>query len=248
MQPTFGVELEFIVRYRIDDYEPARALGEGILRPINPYSRQFGAILREHIITILRVAGFDVNDVLSKTDYQKWTVATDGSISWDDLEMSCGFDFYGIEVKTPALYYSDEALTQIQKVIILIKSHFEVLVNQSCGLHVHVGNGDAGFPLQTLKNIGMLTTVFERQIDMIHPLHRLASLYARRVACQFRRMGPFERAQRIIDIETLEELIDCYHLQSSGVREGYIAYNFLNLVSTRPLNTVEFRQHEGSLD
>lgn len=251
MQPTFGVELEFIVRYRIEDYEPAFALGEGDLWPEHQYmcrSAQFSAIVGKHIVATLREAAYVVNDVSSRINYEKWTVATDGSISWDDLEISCGFDYCGVEFKTPALHCSEEALTLIQRAVMIIKSHFQVIVNQSCGLHVHVGNRDAGFPLQTLKNIGMLATIFERQIDMIHPEHRLASLYAQRVACQFRQMGPFERAQRINAIEELEELIDCYHLRSSGVREGYMAYNFLNLVTGRGLKTVEFRQHGGSLD
>lgn len=251
MQPTFGVELEFIVRYRIEDYEPAFAMGEGDLCPTHLYmsrSAQFAAIIGKRIVATLRKAAYIVNDVFSRINYENWTVANDGTISWDDLEISRGFDYCGVEFKTPALPYSEEALILIQRAVMLIKSHFQVFVNQSCGLHVHVGNRDSGFPLQTLKNIGMLTTIFERQIDMIHPEHRLASLYAQRVASQFRQMGPLERAQRIDDIEDIEELIDCYHLRSSGVREGYMAYNFLNLVTGRGLKTVEFRQHEGSLD
>ncbi len=251
VQPTFGVELEFILRYRIDDYEPARALGEGILWPINPYmprTRQFGALVRAHIVTTLREAGFDVNDVVAKTNYQKWTVATDGSITWEDLRTPCGFEYCGIEVKSPAAYYSDEALMQIQKAVVLLKSNFEVFVNETCGLHVHVGNGRDGFPLQTLKNFCMLTTVFERQFDMIHPLHRLANHYTKRVSNQFHGMGPFERAQRVNALDDLTQLTECYHLQITGLREGYMAYNFMNLVPARPLNTVEFRQHEGSLN
>ena len=250
MQLTFGVELEFIVRFRLADYEPARAGGEGIFwHPSQRLTRikQLGAVLRAHVITILQEAGLDVNDVQDKANYQKWTVDTDGSISWDDLPLSVGLGYYGIEVKSPAFYYSDWALTQIQKVVILVRSNFEVFVNESCALHVHVGNCHAGFPLQTLKNFCMLATVFERQFDMLHPLHRLTSPFARRVAGQFPLMAPLAKAQTINGFETIGQLTDCYHLKKNGQHEGYMAYNFLNL-TTRPLRTIEFRQHAGSLD
>ena len=48
-----------------------------------------------------------------------------------------------------------------------------LLVNNTCGLHVHVGNDEDGFPLQTLKNVLSLHTAFERVIDSIHSLHRI---------------------------------------------------------------------------
>lgn len=48
------------------------------------------------------------------------------------------------------------------------------VTNKSCGFHVHVGNGSAGFPLQTIKNVLSVCTAFERFIDSMHDTTRIA--------------------------------------------------------------------------
>ena len=256
LQLTFGVELEFVVRYKTDDYEQACAGGEGKFwsssQRMMPF-QTYGAVLRAHMITILQEAGFDTNNVLQQvSNYQKWTVDSDSSIKWDKLPQVAGFAYYGIEVKSPAFYYSDWALMQIQRAVMLIRSEFQVFINESCALHVHVGNRTEGFPLQTLKNFCLLVTIFDRQIETLHPLHRLETIYALRPAHQFECMAPEEKARKIDANKTVEDLADCYHLQEWGGLEGYMAYNFLNLTNPpnvrRPTRTIEFRQHEGTLD
>lgn len=249
MQLTFGVEIELLVRYRVSDYEPSCAGGEGKFFAPSRYltrSRQLGGVLRANIITILQEAGFDTNDVLDKTDYAKWTVDSDGSIECPPE--SGDFAYYGIEVKSPACCFSPWALTQLQKVVVLINSKFEVFVNESCALHVHVGNRHDGFPLQNLKNFSMLTAVFERQFNMLHPLHRLQNAFAETVASQFPHMSSFDRVRRINAFRTQQDLIDCYHVRKDGIISGYMAYNFKNLATTRPFKTIEFRQHEGCME
>ncbi|KAK0940685.1 hypothetical protein LTR29_007710 [Friedmanniomyces endolithicus] len=52
-------------------------------------------------------------------------------------------------------------------------NNFTLLTNHSCGMHVHVGNGKEGFPLQTVKN--MLATYYacESAIDTLHASDRI---------------------------------------------------------------------------
>jgi len=50
-----------------------------------------------------------------------------------------------------------------------------VVVNVTCSLHVHIGNGDAGFELQTVKNLLSICTAFERVIDSMHAASRIGS-------------------------------------------------------------------------
>jgi hypothetical protein len=50
-----------------------------------------------------------------------------------------------------------------------------VVVNDSCSLHVHIGNGTAGFELQTVKNLLSICTAFERIIDSMHTKSRIGS-------------------------------------------------------------------------
>jgi len=48
-----------------------------------------------------------------------------------------------------------------------------VAVNDSCSLHVHIGNGTAGFELQTVKNLLSICTAFERVMDSMHAKSRI---------------------------------------------------------------------------
>jgi hypothetical protein len=47
-----------------------------------------------------------------------------------------------------------------------------LVVNKTCDLHVHVGNDNKGFPLQTAQNLVSLCTAFERVTDGMHPYTR----------------------------------------------------------------------------
>ena len=48
-----------------------------------------------------------------------------------------------------------------------------LVINNTCDLHVHVGNDNKGFPLQTVKNVMSLCTAFERVIDSMHSHSRI---------------------------------------------------------------------------
>ncbi|KAI7164350.1 hypothetical protein KC349_g802 [Hortaea werneckii] len=54
-----------------------------------------------------------------------------------------------------------------------IPGRFYPFVNSSCGLHVHVGNQQDGFPLQTVKNFLTVFALCERQIDMVNSAQRI---------------------------------------------------------------------------
>jgi hypothetical protein len=48
-----------------------------------------------------------------------------------------------------------------------------LVTNRTCSLHVHVGNNERGFPLQTVKNVMSMHTAFERVIDSMQPKPRI---------------------------------------------------------------------------
>ncbi|KAI5251263.1 hypothetical protein E4T42_04431 [Aureobasidium subglaciale] len=54
------------------------------------------------------------------------------------------------------------------------KPGFRVLVNGTCGMHIHVGRGNHGFNLDTLKNVMGMFTAFERCFDALLPVDRIA--------------------------------------------------------------------------
>lgn len=49
------------------------------------------------------------------------------------------------------------------------------VVNDTCSLHVHIGNGTAGFELQTVKNLLSICTACERIMDSMHTASRIGS-------------------------------------------------------------------------
>ncbi|KAK5126365.1 hypothetical protein LTR85_010601 [Meristemomyces frigidus] len=66
---------------------------------------------------------------------------------------------------------------------------FAMLVNKTCGLHVHVGNGYHGFPLHTVKNVVSTYVANERAIDAMHAENRIGGSTLP-VAPQNRKSGP----------------------------------------------------------
>ncbi|KAI5361668.1 hypothetical protein Slin15195_G127860 [Septoria linicola] len=87
---------------------------------------------------------------------------------------------------TPAVTYQEE----IEATYILLRSAFLdssqifdggawcLLVNDNCGLHVHIGNGASSrsqrtLPLETIQNVVSMYTANERAIDNMHPRNRI---------------------------------------------------------------------------
>lgn len=244
---TFGAEIEFIVRYDPDLYKDDQLAVKG-----NPYSTdalriKYGILVRKEIIKLLNENGFPTNDYRC-VDFSKWTVDSDDTVTSDEHSPN----WYPIELKTPVLECSPTTLKQVETVMKLLVCRFDLHVNNSCGLHVHVGNQDRGFTLRTLKNFCSLITAFERQLDSLHPPERVQSHFAVPVHRVFNPGTPLMEKLMIIDeLETVNDLIlrfNCIDRVPTKVR--HMAFNFLNLQQTLgvPLRTIEFRQHRGTLD
>lgn len=84
--------------------------------------------------------------------------------------------------------------------------------------------------------------MFEHQFNSLHPLHRLLDDYAKTVDKAFGFTPLEDRLCVIKNFKHLQQIIVQFN-----PHDGWCAYNFTNLVYTT-LNTIEFRQHQGSLD
>lgn len=245
---TFGIELEFIVRYKPEYYQDGLLAAEGQLwaSELGPTLHQkYGILVRVHMIHILIDNGFPTN-AFKETDFSKWTVDTDGSVTPIDIRGS----WYAIELKSPILVPSAAVFEDVERAVQLLRSHFQLFTNRTCGLHVHVGNENRGFELGTLKTFGSLITVFENQLNSLHPPDRLENQYAALTSTAFPAIPVREKLSVIDRIETIEDLILQFHLNDEGAFDKYMAFNFFNLQESlaKPLRTIEFRQHQGTLD
>ena len=262
---TFGVELEFLLLFDWEDHKVGMAQIFDICDPeerdIDGYyhddylnyidSRARKESARDYFFHALSGRGFPV----SRTpDSNAWNIARDDSIKTarsgpDDF----GYGYVGIELKSPALPYTNESLVKIRQMCRHLED-FDVLVNESCGLHVHVGNERKGFPLETMKNLCILTATFERELESIHHPHRIRNYYTRSIGSLFHKEISLPEIRRMIrNAETVGDLVQ---LVQKGVKQH--AYNLLNLQSSKDqpskdqsskdLKTFEFRQHEATIN
>lgn len=240
---TFGIELEFVVAYQVEPYAKFAQL-------------DIGTHVRAQLIEFLQDAGvYEINQLEDRTDYSFWTVGADGSIKAEPhnpyLPDWKGSEFVGIELKTPRLYYTDsaDAFEQLTHVVDAVKARYATFTNESCGLHIHVGNCDGGFPLRTVKTLAQLFVAYERQMSSIHPPHRVRNVHCRPPSCNFSSKDLSTNLNTLEVADDWETLIGYMSCNPAGSDRGF-AYNFTNLLTEDEVvpATIEFRQHEATLN
>jgi hypothetical protein len=182
---TFGVEFEFALatRNRVTtdpDPDPSDP------RPLQEYSGRIhnwdDVELQDHIANVLSNAGLPARVLIGagKNYDNKWTVGYDTSVQGPDVPVevahyasSHGYKWFPAEIGSPPYIYSPTSLEAIKHFCATLTSNFRCNVNASTGLHVHVGSGDAGFDIDTIRNLMIFLWTFEGQLDQLHP-NRLA--------------------------------------------------------------------------
>ena len=152
-----------------------------------------------------------------------WKIVTDGSL---------GDYARGIELVSPIL--TGEAGLDATERAMEALTDYGCTVSKKCGLHVHVGA--AGSPLGFFKNLLKLYAGYEPTIDRFMPASRRASanMYCRSVT----NIAPAK-------IDAATDFQGLLRLMST---QGEARYHKLNLAAYRRHQTVEFRQHSGTLD
>ena len=271
---TFGVEIEFILAYfQTPEWEARFEFGKVQEMPdyhfvLAEYSEKVQ--MRSEIISSLRKAGFGVNDE-GAANSTLWSVEGDGSVGPTLAEMESRalifangrqrslsdeerkkLRFCDVEVKSCVLPFNRDSLNAVARGVRTVVENHAVYVNQTCGLHVHVGNQTLGFPVQTVKNFATLVTCFEKQFNQFHPLHRLQSQYCILETTAFHpsERDPRRMAQIIDRFQTIEDVINRFGRERNepDVYENHWAYNLNNLLFRPDRRTIEFRQHAGTLD
>ena len=168
--------------------------------------------------------------------------------------------FTDVEINTRVLHFNIESLQEVSTAVEVVK-RFPTWCNDTTGLHVHVGNGydpALGFNLKTLKNFCHLVCTAAHQLNELHTSRRTTTNYAYQNFMQFapEDRTPFRMARIIENFETVEELTNFMHLnrndrdtsEENPISNHHMAYNFMNLSIVGGKRTIEFRQHEGTLD
>lgn len=222
------------------------------------------------IAAVLEQYGFpcytdDVVGVAGVDKVSRWYITDDVSVKPSN-NYPDGYQYFNIEINSPVYFYSPDSLAAIEQVFNILTTHFLINVNLSTGIHVHVGkNGHDGMDPDHLKRFLLLTWAFEPQLEAIHPWHRRQNIG--NYCHNFRAKSQFTKSCDL-DAETttrdeggflpweyvdVKKGLDMLFTQKDSLGLKYwmstakeVAYNLANL--DRAKRTVEFRQHESTLD
>ena len=178
-------------------------------------------VVREEIAQRLREAGIACYvEGYNHTDHtDHFKVVTDASL--------CGNDT--AEVVSPIL--KGQAGMQTLEKVCKVLNEINAKVNKSCGLHVHFGLNNVDF--KTYRNIFINYAKCENVIDSFMPQSRRNNTY-----CQsFRAHGNIY--ELLMGACSREDIADIFS------RDRYYK---VNPVAYRRHNTIEFRQHSGTVD
>ena len=183
---------------------------------------------------------------------------TSEDISWKIFETEDDVLYFDTEIITRDLPCNLVGFQELWQGIELIRANVSLLVNETCGFTVHLGNEGQCFSLNTLKRFSHLGTELDNSIESILHMDFLLG-----INCRTRALSPsegyhlnnwnvFRNLQLIERCTNLESFIE---VMNPGHDENF-AYNFLNLVpdttrypsdEKRP-RTVELRQCRGTTD
>jgi hypothetical protein len=255
MKPTFGVEFEFwhaaLHEWQVD---PSPEEGKQVYGFTSETGRITTHSVKLVIVKALREAGFYAQ--VSGSSSTKWIVDEDLSIELPYDEEDHHY-YTAIEVKSPAYYFSEEALNEVSRALHLLISKFRIGCNTTCGLHVHVGNELSGFSLSHLQNFCSLVWMFEDQLSALHTIERFENGYAQR-ARQFSTLKTeldednlhyCHGVPAILETATLQKL-DFFMTAPFTLSMAYKLSNLLGFdwygISTK--RTIEFRQADATLN
>lgn len=174
---------------------------------------------------------------------REWKATYDSSIKAQKKFRSgirAADDYYKTEIVSPILTYED--IPDLQEIIRLLR-HKKALVNEKCGIHIHV---DAGrFTPQTLRNIVNIIASKENILYKALQINPNRLGYCKKVNEELIRTINRKRPG------TMEELKDLWYaedpLSDRDRHYNSTRYHGLNLHATFTKGTVEFRLFNSTL-
>jgi hypothetical protein len=264
---TFGVELEFPLGTLPEGADIPDVLLDG--RTVSgisgttihdqQHTRDAYLNVQTHIANTLQSHGIKATSCIAHGDDDTlppghWMIDYDLSLS----APKDSFIYYQIEVKSPILYSTDRCIEEVKKVAEILITKYHTNINRSWGLHIHVGNRLDGLLLEALKNLMAYLWTLESQLSTIHPSHRRWHDYSDEAMVMSRSlwrgtlMGLFDklknRKQGLEKILQAEDFKELYCLVGSDSRPNYAVRNLIQPFRETVKRTIEFREHEGTLD
>lgn len=194
--------------------------------------------------------------------------------------------WYGLELISPAQPNTTRAHQETAYVLSVLRQNYgnRMRVNESCGLHIHVGMGPDAIPVPQLRRIAALLYAADPLLSVLHPPHRqnnrfcpsirrhanvtwgmveaMAATEVSAGACSaggtWTDQGGGPGRETPVSLRAaVAQLLACSTgyavarlLQYRDAKSNYNFNSYLVAQSSPPQGnvTVEFRQHEGTLD
>jgi hypothetical protein len=194
------------------------------------------------------------------SDFTKWGVHFDGSIQPSrslayslvpelDREAKNRLVPVGMELASPIFTLQSEWESQIEGVVKQVTTgKFRSGVDVSCGLHVHVGlPSGAMLPLETIQKVTAIMVLAEDVLGQMHPDYRRGTHAYNKPLRRQSIWGNFVLRDdvvfsRIFEKKSLHGLVSIFTLENSCAQRTF------KIVNDEEKRTLEFRQHEGTLD
>ena len=196
----------------------------------------------------------------SREHPEAWTVKDDSRV--DEMRSQDGrYDYQPIEITTPAMYFSQEAVQQVLYVATVMSNTYRCVL--PTGLHVHVGDSERGFKASTVQNLVATYFTFEEMIELIHPPERIDLFMApslqRGSTMMVQTLKEGERtkenglryllAAERMNIKKLWKATKAIPSENDNEwRNTRPALNLQPVAKHPNMRTVEFRQHAMTLD
>ncbi|KAJ0120990.1 hypothetical protein J7T55_015730 [Diaporthe amygdali] len=177
---TFGVELEMLVAYLPINHPDPAANGEKrqVIRvpeqgeavtPGDVVKKVFRDFLRSHEVLVSE------NGVEEAGPPSSYSVGTDSSVQ---EKRFTDYRWQGIEIRSPALHVEAGSFDDIKRVINLLRNNFRLRLNETTGLHVHVGLGAHPLPPRAIRRLSQFLWCADGILSQLHPPERILSRYS----------------------------------------------------------------------
>jgi hypothetical protein len=102
----------------------------------------------------------------------KWEVTVDLDETWKPDEIPGDILMLNVELATPVLEDCAATYAEIRRVFSLVKRYFHYHVNDTCGLHVHIGMGKDHMSDEALRRIASVLWVWDCLLTPLHVASR----------------------------------------------------------------------------
>jgi hypothetical protein len=280
---TFGVEIEVALATLPTDREDPNPEDTRVCYGVNDGDYKYvSENARHHVAETLDRAGIQVEycpgthpdkdsfgykAAWEPKKPRSWAIKMDADVGPPEgLDVDqLAYEWHGIELNSPPLYYSEDAVKEVMYVLELLSTTYRCALTRRTALHVHVGNGTKGFTPEVIQRLLATYWTFEPQIELIHPLFRIDY----KNCASLRRgsdlaMGVLLEKSKRNNRGFIEYILDDYnrdygklemlskHPTVKNSEENRSAVNVQPLkwaeVYGGTKKTVEFRQHTSTLD